>query len=186
MNKEAKIISVEIKDNITYVTCEYNYGHNVTAELYLSPGDDSVPQKDDFTTLVKVEGKGKYIAVGILNNSEGIEKGEKRLYSRDANGAEQSEIHLKNDGTIVINNGTDFLVRYNELETAFNQLKQDFDDFVSTVYGVHIHPAVTTATVGIGPVGVVTISPTTSTGSPSTADITPAKVDDVNVQGVGE
>ena len=46
---------------------------------------------------------------------------------------------------------------------------------------MHIHPAVTTATVATGPVGVVTISPTATQGSSSTADITPAKVDEVRI-----
>ena len=87
---------------------------------------------------------------------------------------------------IIFHDGTDYAVRYNELETAFNQLKQDFDDFVTTVYNTHIHPATTTATVGTGPVGVVTVNPSTSTGLSSTADISNAKVDNININGVGE
>lgn len=82
--------------------------------------------------------------------------------------------------------GTDFAVRYNELETAFNQLKSDFDALV-TDYNSHTHPATTTATVGPGPtLGDVTVTPTTTTGSPTTADITPAKCDKINLPGVGE
>jgi len=79
-----------------------------------------------------------------------------------------TEIHLNGDG--------DTAVKYSELETAFNQLKDDFDNFVST-YNAHTHT--TTATVGVGPVGV--IAPTTSTGSPSTADITPAEEDSIKL-----
>lgn len=93
------------------------------------------------------------------------------------------DLDIKSNGQTVFNDGTDFMVRYNELETAFNQLKQDFDDFVSLTYGLHTH----TFDYNAGPTAASgTTAATLSTGSPSTADITPAKIDDINVPGVGE
>lgn len=86
--------------------------------------------------------------------------GEQKLYSSDV-GTIMGFINLLVDGTIEINGNADFAVRYNALETAFNQLQTDFD--------THIHP-VTTAP---GSTGVPT--------APSTADITGAKVDEVKL-----
>ena len=98
------------------------------------------------------------------------------------------DLEVKTDKDIIFNEGTDFAVRYNELETAFNQLKQDFDDFVSQIYGLHTHPAITTATVGAtAVVGKVTLTPTADgIGSPSSADVSNAKIDNIMVNGVGE
>jgi len=85
---------------------------------------------------------------------------------------------FKNNDTVwEINGNADFAVRFGALETAYNQLKSDFDTFVTT-YNSHIH--ITTATVGPTAVPGV-ISPTVSTGSPSTGDISGAKVDNIKV-----
>ncbi len=79
-----------------------------------------------------------------------------------------------NGSNIVFNKGTDFMVRYNELKTAFDTLKQDFNTLV-TLYNAHVHPA-----------GTPNTGAPVTTGSPSTADITPAKIAAINVPGVGE
>jgi len=84
---------------------------------------------------------------------------------------------LIEDGQITFNEGSDYAVRYSELETAYNQLKSDFDTFVST-YNSHIH--ITTATIGATPTPGV-LSPTVSTGSPSTGDITGAKISEIKM-----
>lgn len=66
--------------------------------------------------------------------------------------------------------GGDFAVRYTELETAFNQLKSDFDN--------HVH---TNASSGFSLLDSSSGSVSGSTGSPtasSSADITPAKITD--------
>jgi hypothetical protein len=74
-----------------------------------------------------------------------------------------------------INGNTNNAVQYQALETAFNQLKQDFDNFVATVYGVHVHIVTTPDTIN------GTASPTTNQGVPSTADITGAKIANIKV-----
>jgi hypothetical protein len=88
------------------------------------------------------------------------------------------QVAALDDGTAVIkgttttvNDGTDFAVQYTALKSAFDTLKQDLNNLV-TAYNAHIH--ITTATVGIGPPGV--IAPTTSTGTPSAADMSSAQI----------
>jgi len=85
-------------------------------------------------------------------------------------------IEIYNDsGSVEIQGNSDFAVRFSALETAYNQLKTDFDNLVS-IFNAHIHT--TTATVGSSAVLGV-ISPTVTPGTPSTGDISGAKVDNV-------
>jgi hypothetical protein len=78
-------------------------------------------------------------------------------------------IKLTADTQIELNGNSNYAVKYTELKTAFDQLKQDFDNFVSLTYGIHTHPYVDT------PVGPSVTSPTTSQGSPSSADMSSSK-----------
>lgn len=104
-----------------------------------------------------------------------LEPGESKVYSSDG-GTVKAFIILRKDGTIELNGTGDFAVRFNELQTGFDKLKDDVNSQIST-FDAHIHD--TTATVGTGPPGV--ISPTTTTGTPSTADISAAKIDTIKV-----
>lgn len=81
-------------------------------------------------------------------------------------------------GTVLeLQGNADFAVAYTDLKLAFDQLKTDLNALI-TAYNAHIH--VTTATIGPGPaLGV--ISPTVSTGTPSTADMSGAKISDIKV-----
>jgi len=92
-------------------------------------------------------------------------------------------IAVLDDGTVEIsgttttlNGGTDWAVQYTALKSAFDTLVTDVNNLV-TAYNAHIH--ITTATVGVGPPGV--IAPTTSTGTPTTADMTSSKIADLKV-----
>jgi hypothetical protein len=92
------------------------------------------------------------------------EPGEIEIYSTDNPvTAKQARIYLNKDGEIILNQGSDFAVRFSALETAFNQLKSDYD--------AHTHPYVDT------PIGASTTSATT----PSTADISGAKIEEILV-----
>jgi hypothetical protein len=86
-------------------------------------------------------------------------EGALKLYATDKDGVEVGSHLLDNDGTHVINGGSDWAVRYSALETAFNQLKSDFD--------LHTHGGVTSG------------SSSTAVPASSTADITGAKVEEI-------
>ena len=81
-------------------------GSNITVPHFASPGDDSVPLTTDTVVTTEVQGTGNEAAVGYIDpiNTPKSLAGEKRIYSRDANGAEVAELHLKNDGTIIATN----------------------------------------------------------------------------------
>ena len=81
---------------------------------------------------------------------------------------------MLNNGTMQVLGTGDFFVRFNELQTGFNQLRQDLNDHI-TNYNAHVHT--TTATVGTGPPGV--ISATTSQSTSSSASIDTARIEEI-------
>jgi len=140
-------------------------------EINVADGENIVFQKMKGSSSFKV-------AIGGTNQKiEPVtERGERRLYSVSEDGSEiKAIVYLKNDGTLILNEGTDSAVLFSELKTAYDQLKSDFDNFVSTVYGVHTHIVTTPDTIN------GTASPTTQQGSPSTGDIAPAESEDVKL-----
>jgi hypothetical protein len=75
------------------------------------------------------------------------------------------------DAAVEINGNTDYAVAYNDLKLAFDQLKSDFNNFVTTVYNLHNHP-----TAPVGPV-----SPPSVPGTSSAADMSAAQVPTVKL-----
>lgn len=133
-------------------------------------GVDSNPTKDTVAVYLKTGENGKTVIVGYINKNQQSSPGEYRLFSTDANGVEQSYMWLRADGTIEIKGDDDNMVRFSELEIAFDELKSDFNSLV-TAYNAHVHPGVTA--------GGASTAPTPSSGSSSTADVSGAKIDEV-------
>ncbi len=71
---------------------------------------------------------------------------------------------------IEVGGNTDFMVRFSVMETAYNQLKSDFDDLVNA-YNSHVHPGVTA--------GGASTATTPTQGNTSTGDISGAKIDEI-------
>jgi hypothetical protein len=78
---------------------------------------------------------------------------------------------VDSNGNAVFHGGSDTAVAYTDMKSAFDTLKTDLNSLI-TAYNAHIH--ITTATVSAGPPGV--LAPTTSTGTPTTADMSGAEV----------
>lgn len=135
----------------------------------LPHGIDSNPVKDWLAVYSETTEKGKPVIIGYINPDQLAEVGGTRIYSTDSDGAVQFAIYLRADGTCEVGGDTDNMVRYSELETAFNTLRDDFNTFVNTTYNLHQHP-----TAGVG-----APSPPTVTGQQSNADISGAKIDEV-------
>jgi len=97
-----------------------------------------------------------YVLLSFINNQTGVI-------------TQYSEIDEIN-----INGGTDFAVRFNVLQTAYNQLKSDHDDLVQA-FNTHVH-----ATAAPG----APSPPTPAAGIPasaSTGDISGAKIDEIKL-----
>lgn len=126
-----------------------------TVELVTHAGDESSPE-DGATVLLLQIGPAWVVAVGADDLiAPDIAPGERRVYSQDS-GARKATIYWRTDGQLELNGTGDYAVRFNALETAFNQLKADFDN-----HGGHF---------------VAEAIP-----APSTADISGAKVDTVEL-----
>lgn len=167
-----KVISSE-KDSLARRVVKFlRFGNSdVQTSVEAAPhGIDSVPIKDLVAVYGKTASSGKTVVIGYLNKDRLAEIGETRFYSTNEQGQLQTYVWLKNDATIEIGGDTDNMVRFSELKTAFDQLKSDFNSFVSTTFNVHTH-------VSASP-GSPTATPV-PTGTTSTANIDPAKIDEI-------
>lgn len=83
-------------------------GANITAHHFSCPGDDSHPLPGDSVATSTSTGAGNEHAVGYIDtaNEPEADEGEKRLYSRDSDGAVKAVVWLKNDGSVLIENGS--------------------------------------------------------------------------------
>lgn len=139
-------------------------------------GIDSNPPKGTPLLMVKTD-RASYV-IGSISGFKESDYGEFRAFSTDSEGKElKTYIHLLNNGEIHLGGDDYSAVRYEELKAQFDKLRDDFNDLVSK-YNSHVHT--TTATVGTGPVGV--ISTTTSTGTLSTVDLTNAESKDIKLK----
>lgn len=139
-------------------------------------GIDSNPPKGTPLLMVKTD-RASYV-IGSISGYKESDYGEFRMFSTDSEGKDlKTYIHLLNNGEIHLGGEEYSAVRYEELKKQFDKLRDDFNDLVSK-YNTHIHT--TTATVGTGPVGV--IASTTSTGTPSTVDLTNAESKDIKLK----
>lgn len=149
------------------------------AEEYSSFGTDSRPPKDMTAIYIKTERDGDECIIGYLNKDRLAEIGDYRIFSTDDSAVLKTYIWLHNDGTIDIGGNAKHMARFEELKTGFDQLKQDFNTLV-TKYNSHIHPIIN-AIPAATPPGVVTSGPTVTSGTPTTATIDPAKINEIKL-----
>lgn len=116
-------------------------------------GVDSSPIDGMKAIYASTGTSGKSVVIGYINTNQVAEEGETRIFSSGG------EIWLRTDGTCEILGTGNFLVKFNEMETAFNQLKNDFN--------THVH---------LDPLSGALPPPTT----PSTANMSGAKA--VNIK----
>jgi hypothetical protein len=132
-----------------------NESDTQTVQFFPLSGDDSPPQINDKVVVLPI-GPAFKVALAIQDSVvPSMGAGEKKLYSRDSNGVIAAFINFLSNGNLELNGDAKSAVRFEDLKTAFNQLKTDFD--------THNHPTAPT-----GPVS-------TPSTAPSTADITPAE-----------
>lgn len=167
-----RVISSQVKKGLRLVKFLGLGKDDVQETHVVAPfGVDAHPVKGWIALYARTASKGEEVLVGYVNKSNLADVGEHRIYSTNENGEVQTFIWLKNDGTIEVGGDSDFMVRYSKLETAFNELKQDFNSLVN-VYNAHMHPYTDDGS-------PATTSPTTSQGQTSNADISPAKIEEI-------
>lgn len=147
-NKNVVMLQVKLRDLIDIQSIE----------LMTPPGDDSIPPEGAKVTILTVSDNYKIAIAQSDDIAQEMDEGEKKIYSQAA-GIQKAFIKLLKDGIIEINGNNDFMARFNELKSGFDQLKSD--------YNLHKHPETGSTT------GVPDII--------STASIDAAKVDEVKV-----
>lgn len=151
--------------------CDVNFGADVveTCVLYENIGNNNYPLPDDEVAVSLSNGQNTILAV-FRPIPDDLKAGEQVIYSRDSSGTIQANIKFKNDGEIKLNDGDDFAVKFNELKTAFDTLKNDFNS--------HAHAGSTDSVSG-----PCKILPPTATvpPAPTTADMSNAKVEKVKL-----
>lgn len=137
-------------------------------------GIDSSPIPKAQIVHVETMNKQESINIGNIDKTNKIATaGETRIYATDDEGILLFDIYLKTDGTCVFNSGTFSSTRFEELQTAFDELKADLNSFIST-YNSHTHPYIDN--IGNPPVPTPSVTQsTTSTGTSSAADISPSE-----------
>lgn len=133
-------------------------------------GLDSNPIKDTVGVYADTGDKGSAVIIGYLNKKQLADVGEFRTYSTDKEGNLKFYTWIKNNGTMELGGNTKNLARFQELEQAFNQLKDDFNKLVQA-YNSHKHIGVTA---GNSVSGI-----TQQIATQSQADISGAKIDEI-------
>lgn len=125
-------------------------------------GFDSVPIKNIKAIYSKTGEDGKTVIIGYINTGqlESLKSGESRMFSTDSDGKLSFDIRLKDNGTAEIGGDSDFMVRFNALESGFNELRGDHNSFL-----LHVHGAAGT--------------PPAPPATPSTASISDAKIEEI-------
>ena len=94
--------------NGSRIVSDVGAGYNLTCDHFSTAGDDSPPLTDDYCFVVESPAKGNYECVGYLdpNTTRKSAQGERRIYSRNADGEQVAEVWLKNNGDVVVDNGS--------------------------------------------------------------------------------
>lgn len=170
-----------------------------SVELYNPVGKTGVPPIDS-AVLVLTVAEGFKIAIAINDGLDVTElaEGECLSYSQDEDGirrteilqkangelelksvdgleATQAAVKLDNDGDVTINEGTDWAVQFTALKSAFDQLKNDLNTFITTTFNTHTHSYLP------GPGAATPTAVPVPTGSSSSADMSGAKIDSIKV-----
>jgi len=140
-------------------------GSQGSAELYTLPGIISLPQDEEFGIVKNVKGVNIVIATNNYKLNIVLEKGETQVFSADANGQVLGTLKLDKDGKAIFHKGERSAAAFDKLKAGFDQLRDDFNGFLT-----HVHPGVTP--------GSGSTAPQTTTG-PSSASIDDSEVDTV-------
>lgn len=97
---------VDGDDKLVELKIDIGGGEIITVPLYSAAGIDSKPCLDDYVVCAETVGYSGQSAVGFLDrqNVSGAKEGEIRIVGRGESGPEVSEIYLKNDGGMSLNN----------------------------------------------------------------------------------
>ena len=133
-----------------------------TAPIAAPYGGDPNPTEGMVAIFAETSMKGDQVIIGYVNKNAIAEVGGLRLFSTNSAGAEQFYVYLRASNNLELGGDARHLARFEELETAFNELK--------SAYNSHTHLSTATGT------------PTSTTSAASSADISACKIDNITVE----
>ena len=95
-----KVINHEIEKAVEIIA-ETRKNYNQKGVLYNSSGEDSPPVKDDKIVILKVDGSGKGLIVGVFNETQGAKPGEKIYFARNEKGEIKSKLQMLGKGEVI-------------------------------------------------------------------------------------
>lgn len=157
----------------------YGKSDTQTAEQIGPPGVDASPLKDMIAVYAPTSEKGGTVVIGYINKNQVAEPGEHRIFAVNDQGQVMASIYLKKSGVVVISGetlevfgNTKTLVKFQELKSAFDQLKQDLN--------THIQNWNTFATAYLpGGPSTVGTPPTATTSTQSSANVDNAEAENL-------
>lgn len=118
-----KSVSIEAGQRILKVL---QYGPKTANEC--SPfGFDSSPLAEYTAIYGETANVGESVIIGYIQKSQLAEAGETRLFSLDSNGLLKAEIFCKSNGKILLNGGGYSSVRYENLNSKIQTMKNDIN-----------------------------------------------------------
>ncbi len=125
-------------------------------------GVDAVPPKGWKALYMHTEAADTDVIIGYVNESAIMDHGDTRLYSEG-----DLDIRIKKNSTIEIGGDADNMMRYSEMKAAFDQLRSDLNNHIA-IFNAHVHAVVSG-----------TATPTATPSTPSSADMSAAKIDEI-------
>lgn len=155
------VISSAIEKSISVIKCQVFGGNDIrTAKNVMPFGFDSAIPKGYRAIYSNTANDADRVIIGVISEQALTQAGESRIYSEKADGTVSIDIILRTDGNMEIGGTGNFLTKFNELKSGFDQLKGDFNAFLLHVHG------------GAG-------TPPAPPATPSTASIDNAKADNI-------
>lgn len=166
-----KVLETFIEEGRRIVKILRNGRDDVQTSKQVTPfGFESNPTSNSIGLYTSTATRNRTYVMGYIAENVDTEVGETRIYSTNDDGEIQISFHFKNDGTVEMGGDADNLMRYNELKSAFDELRDDFNSLVNA-YNTHVHPGVTPGN------GATVITATTAT--PSSADMSASKINEL-------
>lgn len=178
----SKVISKVFQEGLKLIKVQAKGRSDVRIGYEIAPfGFDGKAPEGYRALICKTESAEDEVIIGYINlkQLESLGDGESRMFSVDANGEVSAFIIMRSDGNIELNGVADNAVRYAELETAFNQLQADHDDTVSKLNAVIDTLQSWTVVPQDGGAGLQLAAQALQDAVNSTADITPAKIEEI-------
>jgi hypothetical protein len=159
----------------------------VTVELPMNEGVEFCPAVNDVIYYEEIDPGyllGRYVQ-SQLPVDDSLTDGEQEIYARSGSGDNAnraSKVTLKSDGTLIFNDGTDFGVRFDALESSLSDLVDDMNKFFAFAVN-HSHTSSNPGVLTAGTVPDPAAVPPTSkpTGSSVTLDMSSAKAEKVKL-----